>query len=61
MGGNCDDREGKRGRDGGCGPEIDATLRARVKDVSVRGSMLARVHRLLRSDCRLEGGATGFP
>lgn len=41
MGGNCDDKDRDRGRVGGCGPEIDATLRARVKDASVRGSMLA--------------------
>jgi hypothetical protein len=39
--GNCNDKDRDRGRDGGCGPEIDAKLRARVKDTSVRGSMLA--------------------
>jgi hypothetical protein len=34
------DRDGATERDAGCGPEIDAKLRVRVKDASVLGSML---------------------
>jgi hypothetical protein len=44
------DREG--GRDGGCGPEIDAKLRVTIKDISVPGSMHFVPHRLHRTAVR---------
>ena len=52
VGAKYDDRDRDGGRDGGCGPEIDAKLRVRIKDISVPGSMLFVPHRLHRSAVR---------
>jgi hypothetical protein len=57
VGGIYDDRDREGGRDGGCGPEIDAKLRVRIKDISAPGSMLFVPHRLHRPAVREDRGA----
>lgn len=52
MGGKHVDRDRDGGRDGGCGPEIDAKLRVTIKDISVPGSILFVPHRLHRTAVR---------
>ena len=52
VGGIYDDKDRDGGRDGGCGPEIDAKLRVTIKDISVPGSMLFVPHRLHRTAVR---------